>query len=222
MGDWLSELAECFRGRVCLAGLGRLGGGDDAFGVCLAERLARLEARPGVRVLAAGTDLESCAHRLSAGRDDHVIFLDAVAAGQTPGTMIWMGGADLQNRFPAVSTHRLSLGLLARAIEDGGATCCWLLGVEPAALSLGAALSPVVAGVLEELYRWLEHRVARSPLHELPPLPAFGHPLPREPRGRGQGEGAFCGSGIQGENLRLANSRAAAKRFAAAGGPGVS
>ncbi len=162
MGDWLSELAECFRGRVCLAGLGQLGRGDDAFGVHLAQRLARLEARPGVRVLAAGTDLESCAHRFLSGEDDHVIFLDAVAAGQPPGAVIWMGGADLQDRFPAVSTHRLSLGLLARVIEDGRATRCWLLGIEPATVSYGAALSPMVAGVFEELYRWLAPRVAHS------------------------------------------------------------
>jgi excinuclease ABC subunit A len=49
-------------------------------------------------------------------------------------------------------------------------------------------------------------RAAGHPPHEPPPLPAYGHPLPRSERGRGKGEGAFLGSGVQRANLSLENS----------------
>src|SRR5262245_66421651 len=45
--------------------------------------------------------------------------------------------------------------------------------------------------------RFMESRLAFLPPHEPPPHPAFGHPLPRSERGRGKGEGARSGSGVQ-------------------------
>ena len=52
----------------------------------------------------------------------------------------------------------------------------------------------------------LEFREHNRPHHELPPLPAFGHPLPRSERGRGQGAGALRGSGVQSANFGSGNS----------------
>ena len=68
-----------------------------------------------MEVALAHTTPEHHLARLTDGAYDHVVFLDAVDAGVAPGAVLWLEADDIQARFPQVSTHRLSLGLLALA-----------------------------------------------------------------------------------------------------------
>jgi hydrogenase maturation protease len=115
--------------------------GDDGAGVRLSEALLK----KGVPdVLVAGTTPETCLARLIEGRFDQVVFLDAAVAGQTPGSVVFLNAAEIAARFPQVSTHRLSLGLLARTLEKESGARVWLIGVEPEHRELGKGLSPAV------------------------------------------------------------------------------
>ena len=116
----------------------------------------RLEARTTFPdVLVAGVTPEAHLTALSDGRYDTVIFLDAVEFGGDPGAAVWLEAEQMAVRCPQISTHKLSLGLLARLIEDGGRTRVRLLGVQPASLRAGAGLSAPVETTLALLAGWI-------------------------------------------------------------------
>jgi len=66
-------------------------------------------------------------------------------------------------RFPQVSTHKISLGLLARCLEANGRTRAWLLGVQPESLQPGAGLTPAVQNTLKILTELLGKMAAANP-----------------------------------------------------------
>lgn len=147
------QLAQWVRGRACLVGIGNVDLGDDALGVRLARSIAaRLGGAPGApRVVDAGNAPERFVGGLARAGFDHVIFLDAVDFGGAPGAVLVADAARMSSRFPQVSTHRLSLGLMARWVEEAGRCRAWLLGVQPASLAPGTALTPAVGEAVEAL-----------------------------------------------------------------------
>ncbi len=148
MNDLRRQLAPCFQGRVCLMGLGNVELGDDGLGVRLVEVLTRSRVaggvEPSVRIIIAGTTAEQHISRLAQEQVDHLIFLDAVEFGGTPGEVVFLNAWEMRARFPQVSTHTISLGLLAKWAESEAGVRAWLLGVQPESLKLGAYLSPRV------------------------------------------------------------------------------
>ncbi|HTX66663.1 MAG TPA: hydrogenase maturation protease [Opitutaceae bacterium] len=167
MPDLRAQLRDCLRGRVAFLGLGSRERGDDGFGVRLAERLA---AAGVPDVVDAGTAPERCLRPTVDGGCDHVVFLDAVDFGREPGAVVFLDAAGIAARYPQISTHKISLGLLARAVEAAGPARAWLLGVQPSSLQAGAALTPAVQTTLEllaellvELGRATEPRLTEVP-----------------------------------------------------------
>ena len=108
----------------------------------------------GCAVLLAGIAPERHVTPLRDAGFDHVLFLDAVEFGGVPGSVVFLNTDEMGTRFPQVSTHKLSLGLLGRWIESNGVTRVWLLGVQPASCRAGTGLSSPVRrtiGLLAEL-----------------------------------------------------------------------
>ncbi|HUM04423.1 MAG TPA: hydrogenase maturation protease [Terriglobales bacterium] len=141
MLDLRQQLESLARGRVCFVGLGNPDFGDDGFGVRMAEDLHQT----GVpHVVVAGVSPERWLSRLADPQFAHVVFLDAVEFGGAPGSVVLLNGREAAARFPQVSTHKISLSLLAEWIESNGATHMWLLGVQPESIRESAALSPAV------------------------------------------------------------------------------
>ena len=181
MPDLREQLQQLLQGRVCLMGMGNVLYGDDGFGVRLAEELKserrnpRAERRPksegrsedsggnrsgvgywasfGLRshVVVAGTAPERWIGRVADGDFDHVIFLDAVDFGGAAGSVVLLNSHEMAARFPQVSTHKLSLGLLAKQVEANGRTKAWLLGVQPKSLKAGEELTATARATLELL-----------------------------------------------------------------------
>jgi hydrogenase maturation protease len=147
------QLQQLLQGRVCLMGLGNVVYGDDGFGVRLAEALissaSTLSSR--CRVIIAGTTPEWLIGRAVDHDCDHLVFLDAAEFGGAPGSVVLLNSDELVARFPQVSTHKLSLGLLAKQVESNGRTKAWLLAVQPESLRPGENLTPTVAATLELL-----------------------------------------------------------------------
>ena len=152
MPDLRARLQDFFRGRVRLMGLGSPEHGDDAFGVRLAEKLAAAGV-PGVIV--AGTTPERFILRVADDGCDHLVFLDAVEFGGAPGAAVLLDAATMTARFPQISTHKLSLGLLAAWTTANGATRAWVLGVQPGSLQPAATLTPPVQAALDALHELL-------------------------------------------------------------------
>ena len=160
MPDLRQQLTETLTGRVCLFGLGNVDLGDDAFGVRLAEAVQTKLRSGSLRVILAGTQPERWLGRLGSDPLDHLVMLDAVECGAVPGTVLFLGSAALVDRFPQVSTHRLSLNLLAKLMEVETGAQVWLLGVQPETLRPGAELSAAVRGTLELLVEWLDEALS--------------------------------------------------------------
>jgi hydrogenase maturation protease len=157
MPDLREQLQQLFQARVCLMGLGNVAYGDDGFGVRLAEALIGSASTPGTRsrVIIAGTTPEWLIGRVADRECDHLIFLDAVEFGGAPGSVVLLNSDELAARFPQISTHKLSLGLLAKRAESNGRTKAWLLGVQPESLRPGENLTTTVAATLELLLNLL-------------------------------------------------------------------
>ncbi|MBX3746111.1 MAG: hydrogenase maturation protease [Verrucomicrobiae bacterium] len=141
------------RGRVAVVGLGEVASGDDGAGVRLVRALRR--RRRGCRCVEAGTAPER--HLCGLGREelDAVLLVDAVDFGGAAGAVGWWGTEEIRARYPQVGTHRLSLGLMARALSGEGRTRVWLLGVQPGSMRRGAGLSGPVARTCGGLLRLL-------------------------------------------------------------------
>ena len=142
------QLRNSLKGRVCLMGLGNLQYGDDGFGVRLAEDLV---AAGMPNVVIAGTTPEAYIGRITAAGYAHVVFLDAVDFAAPPASVVFLDAREIEERFPQCSTHKLSLGLLAKWAERSGGTRAWLLGVQPESLAHTDQLTRSVAKTLEML-----------------------------------------------------------------------
>jgi hydrogenase maturation protease len=144
------QLEQCLTGRVCFIGVGNVDYGDDGFGVRLAERL--LEA--GVPdVIVAGPTPDRWLGQLA--DFDHVVFLDAVDFADASGSVVLLDRSEMSAVFPQISTHKISLGLLAGWVEANGKTKAWLIGVQPESLKAGPKLTPTLLATLEVLVELL-------------------------------------------------------------------
>src|SRR5208283_2631867 len=148
MPDLSEKLRQCFQGRVCLMGLGNTEYGDDGFGVRLVEGL--LEAGMQCTIV-AGTMPDRFIGRLADQGLDYLVFLDAVEFIGTPGSVVFLEAGEIMARFPQISSHKISLGLLAKWVENMGIAKACLLGVKPGSLKGAEGLTPAVQTTLETL-----------------------------------------------------------------------
>ena len=148
MKDLRQQLAELLQGRVCLMGLGNVDSGDDGFGIRLAERL--LEGGMP-EVVIAGTTPENHVGRVADQGFDRLIFLDAVEFGASPGSVALLNAREICARYPQISTHRISLGVLAKWIRATSRTKVWLLGVQPQSIKQGETITATVSATLDLL-----------------------------------------------------------------------
>lgn len=148
MSDLRQQLIKELHGRVCWVGLGNDEYSDDGFGIRLAERLAQ-EGIPNVVI--AGKSPDRYMSQITGGGFSHVVFLDTVEFGGASGSTIFVNAGEIVSRFPQVSTHKISLGLLAKWVEASGRTKAWLLGVQPRSIARGSELTPAVETTLNVL-----------------------------------------------------------------------
>ncbi len=152
------ELRSRLAGRVCFIAIGNPDHGDDGFGPSLGEAL---EQRGLAEVVLAGTTPEAHTGQVRAGGWDAVILLDAVEVGAAPGAVVVLSAEQLVSRFPQFSTHKLSLGTLARLIEADEGPKVSLLGAQPASLK-GPGLSPVIEETVRLLAELLDKILSQT------------------------------------------------------------
>jgi hydrogenase maturation protease len=150
--DFCAAIEEALTGKIGFVGIGNTDLGDDGFGVRLAEALA---ASGVPDVIIAGTVPENHITSLIDGRFDNLVFIDAVNTGADTGSVVFLEADDIKSRFPQVSTHKFSLGSLARLIEMESSARVWLLGIQPATLREGTGLSDAARTTMELLHRIL-------------------------------------------------------------------
>jgi hydrogenase maturation protease len=147
---------------VLIIGVGNGYGGDDAVGLALARAL-RGEPLPGVTIIERGGD---GATLLDAWRGQRaVIVLDAVAAGEPPGTVLRLDSRrePIPARVFSHSTHAFGV---AEAVELGRALGelpdeLIIYGVQGTDFAPGTALSAPVAGALDEALRRVRQEITQ-------------------------------------------------------------
>ena len=134
------QLRRILQGRVCVMGVGDVDHADDGFGVYVAQELSAMGVPD---VIVAGVTPERHLAQVAEQGFDHLLLLDAADFGESPGSFAFLDAGEIVAAFPQVSTHRISLGVLARVLEEAG-TRVWLLGAQPETLKPGQTLSPVM------------------------------------------------------------------------------
>jgi hydrogenase maturation protease len=147
------RLEQLLTGRVCFMGLGNVEYGDDGFGVRLAEDLINAGV-PDVIIAAVVPD--RWIGQLAGF--NHIVFLDAIEFGGAPGDVVFLDSAEMAARFPQISTHKISLGVLAQWVEATGATKAWLLGAQPESLKAGQQITPALRKTVDLLCELIKSR----------------------------------------------------------------
>jgi hydrogenase maturation protease len=142
------KLQRTLQGRTCVMGVGNVDYSDDGFGVYLAEELVAAGISD---VIIAGTTPEHYMGRIAEQGFDHLLVIDATNFNDVPGTVVFLNAAEIATAFPQISTHKISLGALARALEHAG-TRVWLLGVQPESLQPGQELSATMEASMEIIH----------------------------------------------------------------------
>ena len=135
---------------LAILGLGNLLLTDDGVGVHALRALAA-DPPPGAILCEVGTAVFDALAVLE--RATRVIAIDAIDAGQPPGTVVRfeLDGADAPP--PPSSLHDLDLPALVRTLPDAARPPIVVVGIQPEAVSYGMALSPVVTASLPVLLR---------------------------------------------------------------------
>lgn len=136
--------------QLLVVGVGNPARGDDAAGLMLGRVVA--EAL-GAAYLAGEDVPERYSAQMRADPGTQVLFVDAVDMGMPPGHIAMVRFEDLDDT--TISTHKVSLAVLARLLEDMGGKRVRLLGIQPQCLMWGSSVSEPVRAAVERFARSL-------------------------------------------------------------------
>jgi hydrogenase maturation protease len=133
-----------------ILGIGNCLLSDDGVGVH-AARVLQAEPPPGTVVLAAETDFLSALPFLE--RCAKVLVIDAMDAGQPPGTLYHCRGEELAEAGQRHSLHELGVVGALEFLDGGRRPEVHILGVQPGRIEVSLDLSPEVASMLPKVVR---------------------------------------------------------------------
>ncbi len=134
--------------RVVVMGIGQEMFGDDGAGVETARRL-KAAAGDHLLVIEACYVPENFTGSVRKFAPDLVLLVDAAHMGQEPGAVAWLDWRDAVG-FSA-STHTGPLSSLANFMATTMDCEVWIIGIEPADLTMYAPLSPVVDAAVTDV-----------------------------------------------------------------------
>jgi hydrogenase 3 maturation protease len=159
--NFTERLREQLRGaeKIFVLGIGMNWKGDDRLGCALAQALAKkLPPDPDIRIVSGGEAPENFTGAIRAFAPSHVILLDAVDNGLTPGTVFLADERSIA--VGDMTSHHLPLKLLMRFLSASLPCRVILVGVQPQTLRPGNRLSapvkktlPLLAEFLAEILR---------------------------------------------------------------------
>lgn len=146
--------------KPAVVGIGNILLGDDGLGVHVVEELVKHSLLPAsVRCIDGGTAAFETLY--ACGDCDHIIVVDAVAAGGKPGTVYKMD-IEKWRGFKGVSLHDTCLldAVYMSRVFRGSPIGVTVIGMEPGDISPGLGLSHAVKERFEDLVRCVLAEVA--------------------------------------------------------------
>jgi hydrogenase maturation protease len=140
------------RPRIAIVGLGNLMRTDDAVGMLALQRLQKESQLPeGVMLIEGGTLGLDLLHPLA--EVTHLLALDAIDAGEAPGTVLRFAGEAIADMPASKSVHLLGFSDLIGAMQLTGDAPeeIVVLGVQPAQTGWGTELTSAVESAVPVL-----------------------------------------------------------------------
>jgi hydrogenase maturation protease len=137
--------------QACVIGIGNTLKGDDGVGVRVAELLAERDLGPDVEVVVGHLGgMQLAPHFIGAGR---VIVVDAIDAGDTPGSIYRFKAEDGLPMLRSNTSHGISVPELITAARLCGSTAeVTIFAVQVASVHpMADELTPAVAAVVQEV-----------------------------------------------------------------------
>ncbi len=132
-----------------VVGLGNPLMGDDGIGVTVARDL-RFRRSIGAPVIEAGTPGFGLIELLTDERP--VVFIDAVDAGRTPGSVFWVDPKEVAGETLRYSLHQVTLADVIDLLKATGVQAdIKIIGIQPEKIGAGLDLSDVLEGRLSEI-----------------------------------------------------------------------
>lgn len=138
-----------------ILGIGNCLLSDDGIGVH-AARLLQADPPAATTVLAVETDFLSALPFLE--QCTKALVIDAMDAGQAPGTLYHCRAQDLAQTGPGHSLHSLGLLEVLEFLDEDHRPEVHILGVQPGRIELALDLSPEVASTLPQVVQ-AAHRI---------------------------------------------------------------
>jgi hydrogenase maturation protease HycI len=127
---------------VVVVGVGSEMRGDDAAGVEVVRRLRKVLKSPNVFLIEGGVAPENFTSKIRRFQPSHVIFIDATDFGAEPGEVVLAEPEAITGE--SISTHTMSLSILAKYLREQTGAKIALLGIQPARARMGSEMSGAV------------------------------------------------------------------------------
>ena len=149
-------------GKVFVLGIGNAMRGDDGAGSLCSEDLAEKlspEVESVFRSVTAHDVPENFTGVIRAFGPDLVIVVDAVLAGEAPGSVVLVDKMDIQDE--GLSTHRVPLSRFADYLEKTVGCRVVFICIQPDGLAFGAPLTTAVREAALQISRFLAAAATR-------------------------------------------------------------
>jgi hydrogenase 3 maturation protease len=148
--------------RIVILAVGNTSKRDDAAGLICAEELKKLmhgTTSPGLKILLGHETPENYTGEIRKLNPGLVLIFDATRGQYRPGTVFIVERDKIEEN--GVSTHKISLALLASYLEETIGCKVIVLGIQPLDLSFGEDMSEDVKKSVDKLAEYLAHIFTR-------------------------------------------------------------
>ena len=136
-------------GRIAVMGIGNTMRGDDGLGVRLVNSLQPTSLSPDVGLFACEMTPENFAGPVKLFQPDTILMIDAAELNEPPGSARLLDAQEIVDS--GMTTHTLSLRLLATLLQSETNANVVVLAVQPKGREFGAEVSPEVSETLNYL-----------------------------------------------------------------------
>jgi len=148
----LAKFKNRLQGKVLIVGIGNLLRGDDGIGPEIINRLKN--PLPRLLLFDVGETPENYLGKIVKQKPDTIVLIDAIDFGADPGTIQIIERDDIRDE--SLSTHNVSLNLVAKYLQEETSADVFLLGIQPKTTEFGKEISEPVRKGLEKIVRMLE------------------------------------------------------------------
>jgi len=148
----LTKLKDRLQGKVSIVGIGNRLRGDDGVGPEIINRLKN--PLPQLLLFDVGEVPENYLGKIVKEKPNTIVLIDAVDLGSPPGTIKIIEKDDIRDE--SLSTHNVSVKLVAKYLQKETSADVFLLGIQPETTEFGKEISQPVRESLEKIVRMLE------------------------------------------------------------------